>query len=264
MNKHVRKNVSILAAIQRSIRLFIERIKLQAGPEKEKFACPVCNYTGPFIDVTNKLGFRKNSQCPKCGSFESHRLQYLTIEKLTGLCPFSEMSMLHLGPDTFFRGKFRKMFRQYTTTADMIVKSRITFKAKPAVLPFNSGVFDFIFASHVLEYIKEDDKAISEIRRLLKPNGVAVLPVPMLAEKTIEYPGPNPHEWGYVRAPGMDYHERYFKYFSTVDVYESGYFSDTFQTYIRENRRNWPTDLMPHRESMHGNRHPEAAPVCFA
>lgn len=264
MNTHVKKDVSIPAAIRRSYRLFVERIRIQAEPDREKFECPVCSYNGPFLDITNRLGFRKNSRCPKCGSFESHRLQYLTIMKLTDLCNFSEMSMLHLGPDTFFRKKFRKMFGQYTSTADMIVKNRITFKAGPAVLPFGDASFDFIFASHVLEYIREDEKALSEIRRLLKPDGVAVLPVPILAENTIEYPEPNPVEWGYVRAPGMDYHDRYLKYFSTVNSYESAYFPDIFQTYIRENRRSWPTELMPYRKPMHGNKHPETAPVCFA
>lgn len=38
--------------------------------------------------------------------------------------------------------------------------------------------FDIIFFNHVLEHIPEDEKALSEIRRILKPGGICVLGVP--------------------------------------------------------------------------------------
>jgi len=40
----------------------------------------------------------------------------------------------------------------------------------------------------VLEHIKEDNNAIMEIRRILKPNGFAILPVPIITDYTVEYP----------------------------------------------------------------------------
>lgn len=80
-------------------------------------------------------------------------------------------------------------------------------------LPFEDQTYDFVFASHVLEHIPNDEKAISEIRRILKPNGIAILPVPLVAEKTIEYSEPNPNETYHVRAPGFDYFDRYDRYF---------------------------------------------------
>jgi hypothetical protein len=49
-----------------------------------------------------------------------------------------------------------------------------------------------VFASHVLEHIPDDGLAIREIRRILVPDGIAILPVPLVSLKTIEYAEPNP------------------------------------------------------------------------
>ena len=89
-------------------------------------------------------------------------------------------------------------------------------------LPFSDNSYDFVFASHVLEHIPDDRKAISEIRRILRPNGVAMLPVPIYSEKTVEFSEPDPNEFGHVRAPGLDYFDRYQPYFSKVARFDSG------------------------------------------
>ncbi|UCC20441.1 MAG: class I SAM-dependent methyltransferase [Promethearchaeota archaeon] len=45
-------------------------------------------------------------------------------------------------------------------------------------LPYRNESFDFVSALDVLEHIKNDDLAISEISRILKKNGIAVITVP--------------------------------------------------------------------------------------
>ena len=45
-------------------------------------------------------------------------------------------------------------------------------------LPYRNGAFDFISALDVLEHIKEDEYAITEISRILKKNGIAIITVP--------------------------------------------------------------------------------------
>jgi len=45
-------------------------------------------------------------------------------------------------------------------------------------LPYKDETFDFISALDVLEHIKDDDLAVSEICRILKKNGIVVLTVP--------------------------------------------------------------------------------------
>lgn len=76
--------------------------------------------------------------------------------------------------------------------------------------------FDVIYCSHVLEHVQEDVKAMRELRRVLKPDGWAVLLVPITAETTYEDPAVvDPRErlekFGqedHVRRYGWDYIDR--------------------------------------------------------
>ncbi|HUF80440.1 MAG TPA: methyltransferase domain-containing protein [Burkholderiales bacterium] len=78
------------------------------------------------------------------------------------------------------------------------------------------STFQAIYCSHVLEHIPDDRKAISELYRVLRPGGWAVLEVPITADKTHEDPSVvDPEErkkhFGqrdHVRRCGPDYVER--------------------------------------------------------
>lgn len=45
-------------------------------------------------------------------------------------------------------------------------------------MPFKNNSFDFIISSEVIEHVTDQQKAISEIHRVLKPNGILVLTTP--------------------------------------------------------------------------------------
>jgi len=175
--------------------------------KKERFECPVCGYSGPFQDVNPPSGRRKHAKCPRCGAAERHRIQYMVVKNLLKDRDTSSSRMLHFAPEELFKEFFSTRFGNYET-ADLVMKD-VDHHIDLQNLPFEDQTYDFVFASHVLEHIPDDIKAISEIRRILKPNGIAVLPVPLVAEKTVDYPEPNPHEAYHVRAPGNDYYDRY-------------------------------------------------------
>jgi len=228
---------------------------------KARFACPLCDYEGPFADFHSFAGVRKHAICPKCGSLERHRLQYLVmsgaIKEMTAL----EMKMLHFAPEKYLRPLFAKKFGTYET-ADLYMND-VDHKVDILNLPFGNGTYDFVFASHVLEHITNDEKAIQEIRRILKPNGLAILPVPVVCDKTIEYPRANPHEAGHVRAPGLDYYEKYKRYFNVVEIFASGSFPEKYQLFVYEDRSVWPTANCPLRPPMQGAKHSDFVPVCY-
>jgi len=48
-------------------------------------------------------------------------------------------------------------------------------------LPFTDGSFDFVSCNHVLEHIFETERFLKEIRRVLQPDGLAVVSVPNCA-----------------------------------------------------------------------------------
>ncbi|MGD2271067.1 MAG: class I SAM-dependent methyltransferase [Desulfobacterales bacterium] len=174
----------------------------------------------------------------------------------------TDLKMLHFAPEPFFKEFFSKRFAHYET-ADLNKKG-VDYNVDIQKLAFDTEAYDFVFASHVLEHIQNDEKAIREIRRILKPNGIAILPVPILAEKTIEYPRANPNESGHVRAPGYDYFDRYKRHFSRVEEIRSDSLPSRYQLFIYENRSRWPTKECPLRPAMNGERHIEIVPVCYA
>lgn len=83
---------------------------------------------------------------------------------------------------------------------------------------FKANTFDWILCSHVLEHIPDDRAAIRELRRVLKPGGVAVILVPLrtgLAKTWEDASITSPQErllvFGqsdHVRNCGQDYRER--------------------------------------------------------
>jgi predicted SAM-dependent methyltransferase len=184
------------------------------------------------------------------------------MEKLRGTFQLSGMSLLHFAPERALKSYFRKTFQNYTT-ADLD-RPDVDYQADLLSLPFADQSYDFVYASHVLEHVKNDSKAISEIRRVLRPRGIAVLPVPIVGVKTIEYAEPNVLECGHVRAPGADYFERYARHFSKVEVLNSRDFPEEHQLFNYEDRAKWPTKEMPLRKAMPGERHLDYVPVCFA
>lgn len=52
------------------------------------------------------------------------------------------------------------------------------FKADARTLPFEDDYFDLVICSHVIEHIADDKAVLSEIRRVLKGSGIAVIMVP--------------------------------------------------------------------------------------
>lgn len=228
---------------------------------KEQFECPICNYKGPFMDLNSSIAVRKHAKCPKCGAVERHRIQYLVIMNLLKNLNISNMKMIHFAPEALFRPIFSRQFEKYET-ADLNMDN-VDHNVDVQNLPFDDASYDFVFASHVLEHIPDDNKAINEIRRVLKPNGIAILPVPLVCDRTVEYPTPNPNEDNHIRAPGMDYIQRYEQYFSKVEQKTSNSFPDKYQLFIYENRSMWPTKKCPLRPPMQGEKHIDVVPICY-
>lgn len=227
---------------------------------KERFQCPVCHYYGPFADMNGFAGPRTHAKCPQCGALERHRLQYLVLMDLFDKMDCSQLKMLHFAPEPFFKSIFLDRFGKYET-ADLSMKN-VDYNVDIQDLPFENQSCDFVFASHVLEHIPDDTKALLEIRRILKPNGIAVLPVPVVCEQTVEYPQANPYEAHHVRAPGLDYFERYENYFETVEVRTSDSWPERHQLFIYEDRSIWPTKACPWRPPMRGRKHADFVPIC--
>ncbi|BDX37359.1 hypothetical protein CYCD_07140 [Tenuifilaceae bacterium CYCD] len=102
-------------------------------------------------------------------------------------------------------------------TADLI-SPWADVKMDVQAIPFPDSQFDVVICNHVLEHVDSDHKAMQEIHRVLKPNGFAILQVPMdlSMEKTLEDPSINTPELrekhyqqrDHLRLYGRDYGDR--------------------------------------------------------
>lgn len=168
--------------------------------------------------------------------------------------------MLHFAPEAFFRSFFAERFEDYQT-ADIEMTS-VDHTVDLQELPFPDASYDFVFASHVLEHVPDDRRAIHQIRRILRTGGIAVLPVPIVCEKTVDYAEPDPNESNHVRAPGLDYFDRYESCFSRVQRIGSDSLPEKYQPFVYEDRRGLPPRKFP-RTELPGGRFIDIVPVCY-
>lgn len=233
---------------------------LRLDSSRERFLCPICNYRGVFLDHTRDTGRRRHAVCPRCRHLERHRLQWLVVNRLQEEVEFRPLRVLHMAPERFIRERLRAECASYVS-ADLY-KTDADRREDLTCLSFPDNSFDLVYCSHVLEHIKDDRAALGEVQRVLASGGIAILPVPIVSDVTVEYAAPNPHECGHVRAPGLDYFERYKPYFEIIQVLSSGDFDAGHQVYIYEDRSQWPTPTLPDRRPSPGVKHPDYVPIC--
>ncbi len=221
------------------------------------YRCNICEYRGPFVNEKPETGLRKHARCPRCNGLERHRLQWAVLSPLLARRP--GLRLLHVAPEPCLSEHLRRACRY--ETADLVMP-RVDHRADLTRLPFPDASYDAVLASHVLEHIADDRRALREVRRVLRPGGFAALPVPVIGPRTIEYASANPHEAGHVRCPGVDYFDRYREVFRQVEVVTSADVPPEIQPFIYEDQTRWPT-TMPQRPQVAGARHLDYVPICW-
>jgi len=127
------------------------------------------------------------------------------------------LKVLHIAPEQCFLKRFRKLKNLQYHTGDL--ESPIAdYKFDVQYIPFENNSYDIVICNHVLEHVPNDKKAMSEILRILKPGGFAILQVPVdfhkqktFEDNTITDKKERARIFGqydHVRVYGIDYPER--------------------------------------------------------
>lgn len=182
------------------------------------------NVTCPIIDRSyrkflpyGRLKPRENALCPDSLSLERHRLLWLYLKERTNFFD-GKIKFLHIAPEQCFMKKFEEQHGEGYITGD--IESPLA-KVKMDIhdIPFDANTFDAVMCNHVMEHVENDIKAMSEIFRVLKPRGWAIMQVPFFSpvrDQTFEDPSitdPREREMTYgqddhVRLYGWDYPDR--------------------------------------------------------
>jgi SAM-dependent methyltransferase len=149
--------------------------------------CPVCRSSvREFLPFGDPI--RQGVLCPVCGSFERHRLDWLLLESRTKLLDGRPKSMLHVAPEPCMRARFRSIKSLDYLSANLGESFNPMVQMDITDIRYPDNTFSMIYCSHVLEHVPEDRAAISELHRVLQPDGDALLQVPIMAERTYEDP----------------------------------------------------------------------------
>jgi SAM-dependent methyltransferase len=151
--------------------------------------------------------------CPRCDASDRERLTAVYLARaFAALDPGRSYRLIEFAPNEALPKWLKRFPFIAYRSADLnrrTVDERIDLTAMDR---YADASVDIILCSHVLEHIPEDRKAMAEIRRVLKPDGFAILLVPLVigVDETHEDPSFEADEalrWKYF---GMGDHVRQY------------------------------------------------------
>ena len=119
---------------------------------------------------------RDNVLSPSTLSLERHRVFWLYLKNETDFFT-APKKVLHFAPEQAFYKRFKKMPNLDYVTTDLN-SPLADVKADICNLPFEDNTFDVIFCNHVLEHIPDDTKAMQELYRVMKVDGMGIFQIP--------------------------------------------------------------------------------------
>jgi SAM-dependent methyltransferase len=145
-----------------------------------RFRCPCCTTRlRAFTRGGGSFRTRPAAYCPRCNAKARHRRVWMLLAAHTELGqPGSAVRLLHVAPKYGLYRAIRRTEGAAYESVDLTDGPLVTTVADLTALPHASGEFGGIVCVHVLEHVDDDRAAMSEMYRVLKPGGWAVVNVP--------------------------------------------------------------------------------------
>jgi len=180
------------------------------------FYCPVCKRDSRRFKAAGDPP-RKNAECPRCGARERHRLLMHFLDSEMNIGNFGrQLRILHIAPERMISLRLRKYGNVEYISGD-INPGRGMVVVDVTNIPYQDEQFDVVICCHVLEHVNDHLTAMSELRRVLKSDGFAIIDAPVreeLAETFEDWTITTPEgrrqafgQWNHVRLYGRDYPE---------------------------------------------------------
>jgi SAM-dependent methyltransferase len=182
----------------------------------EKFA-PI--HPAATFETLNLAAFT----CPRCDAFDRERLIALHLSQVFRIFDRGGMCrLIEFAPGDALQKKLKQYPFIAYRSADLTRKDVDELVDLTAMDGYADGSVDILLCSHVLEHIRDDGKAMREIRRVLKPDGFAIVLVPLVigVDETHEDPSLDTEalRWKYF---GMGDHVRQYGKRDFIDRLEA-------------------------------------------
>ena len=196
----------------------------------DKVECPVCQRSfSKFLSYGSEVAHRENVLCPYDLTLERHRLMWLYLNRKTNFFTASKLKVLHIAPEQCFLPYFKKQKNLDYTTADLVSPiADLHFDLHD--IPLEDNQYDVVFCNHVMEHVDDPIRCMSELNRVMKPGGWAIMQVPQdmnrsetYEDKSITSPEEREkHFWqkDHVRLFGKDYPDYLKKSGFKVDEFD--------------------------------------------
>jgi SAM-dependent methyltransferase len=201
------------------------------------YYCNCCNKS--FRKFIRKGNIKRlNVRCPYCNSLERTRLLNYYLKNETNIFVEKNLNVLHFAPEDCLFEQLTKLDINYIDGDINQAYARNIIDITN--IEYESNYFDLIICSHVLGHVPNEEKAISEMLRVLKPNGIALIMTLINLNSQETYEDSNIilakdklnayGEHNLERLHGMDFKERISRMGFNVEVIDyREKFSDTEQ-----------------------------------
>ena len=133
----------------------------------------------PLIKALDVIGSDvENFACPRCGAHdrERHLLMYFDHAEIWRTIEGADV--LHFAPERILSARILSARPARYIMADLVPSVKDVKQEDISALSFGDCTFDLVIANHVLEHVSDDRAAMTEVFRVLKPGGLAVLQTP--------------------------------------------------------------------------------------
>ncbi|HNR85271.1 MAG TPA: class I SAM-dependent methyltransferase [Taishania sp.] len=138
--------------------------------------CPVCERSYSKFLAYGTMN-RDNVLCPGDLTLERHRLMWLYLRDFSNFFTAPHLKVLHIAPEQCFHKKFKQQKNLDYLTADLVSPiADMHFDLHK--IPLEDNQFDVVFCNHVMEHVDDPIQCMSELYRVMKPGGWAIMQVP--------------------------------------------------------------------------------------
>jgi SAM-dependent methyltransferase len=116
--------------------------------------------------------------CPRCGAHDRERHLLMYFDSVSMWANINGGSVLHFAPERIFAQRVLNAKPAKYIKADLFPSATGVIREDITKLSFADGIFDLVIANHILEHVIDDNSAMKEVFRVLKPGGFAILQTP--------------------------------------------------------------------------------------
>lgn len=138
-----------------------------------RVSCNICGWAGSKFASDS---WHPHTICCRCGSQVRHRLLVAALQEPRFANILTAKRVLHFAPEALLSDVFRREAVAYVTAnINGSAQLRLDITSMPEI---SDNSYDAVVACDVLEHVRNDRDALAEIRRVLSPDGFAILTVP--------------------------------------------------------------------------------------